>query len=68
VRSSPLLEIVAADTGKDLSAELVKPYKINTADVDQEFDLRHGSSVRHFPMDKVSNSPWTQVRLVKVDP
>jgi len=47
----------------DLAADLVKPYKINDQTVNQAFELKHGNSVRTFPMDKVSNSPFTQVRF-----
>jgi RNA polymerase-associated protein RTF1 len=45
----------------DLAVDLVKPYKINDQTVNQAFELKHGNSVRTFPMDKVSNSPFTQV-------
>ena len=40
---------------------LVKPYKVNDVLTDQEFDLKHGKSTKTWPMDKVSNSPFTDV-------
>ncbi|EGO26839.1 hypothetical protein SERLADRAFT_464355 [Serpula lacrymans var. lacrymans S7.9] len=43
---------------KDLSANLVKPYKINDKTVNQSFDLKHGKSVKSFTMEKVSNAPF----------
>lgn len=53
----------------DLSAEAVKPYKVNDKLVNQVFDLKHGKSIRSFNMDKVSNGPFIEKefdRLVKV--
>ncbi|KAI0034796.1 hypothetical protein K488DRAFT_77018 [Vararia minispora EC-137] len=44
----------------NLATELVEPYKVNERFVDQQIDLKHGASVKSFPMDKVSNSPFTQ--------
>lgn len=40
----------------------MKPYKINDVAIDQEFDLKHGKSVKTWAMDKVSNSLFTDVR------
>ncbi|THH18000.1 hypothetical protein EW146_g2928 [Bondarzewia mesenterica] len=54
---------------QNLAADLVKPYKMNDRTVNQAFELKHGSSAKAFPMDKVSNSSFTQRefdRLVKV--
>jgi RNA polymerase-associated protein RTF1 len=48
---------------KDLSAEAVKPYKVNDKLVNQGFDLKHGKSIRSFNMDKVSNGPFIEVRF-----
>lgn len=53
----------------DLSKETVKPYKVNDKLVNQGFDLKHGTSIRSFNMDKVSNGPFIEKefdRLVKV--
>jgi RNA polymerase-associated protein RTF1 len=49
---------------KDLSADPVKPYKINDKFVNQALELRHGKSIRLFNMDKVSNAPFLQARFV----
>ncbi|TFY72575.1 hypothetical protein EVG20_g443 [Dentipellis fragilis] len=54
---------------ENLAVNLVKPYKINDQYSNQEFELKHGKSVKAFPMDKVSNSPYSQreyERLVRV--
>ena len=32
--------------------------------VNQELELKHGDSTRRFAMDKVSNAPFDQVRLL----
>ena len=48
---------------KDLSAETVKPYKVNDKLVNQVLDLKHGKSIRSFNMDKVSNGPFVEVRF-----
>ena len=46
-----------------------KPYKVNEILVDHLLDLRHGNALKAFPMDKISDSPFTQKeydRLIKV--
>lgn len=48
---------------KDLSKETVKPYKVNDKLVNQGFDLKHGTSIRSFNMDKVSNGPFIEARF-----
>lgn len=45
----------------DLSIDSIKPYKINEQIANQTVDLKHGQSLRAFPMDKVSNAMFTQV-------
>ncbi|EKM78499.1 hypothetical protein AGABI1DRAFT_60711 [Agaricus bisporus var. burnettii JB137-S8] len=40
---------------QNLAADFVKPYKIDEKMVNQALELKHGKSVRVFPMDKVSN-------------
>ncbi|TFY83238.1 hypothetical protein EWM64_g776 [Hericium alpestre] len=45
---------------QNLAVDLVKPYKINGHFTNQEVELKHGKSVKAWPMDKVSNSPYTQ--------
>ena len=40
----------------------VKNYQINDLVVNHVFELKHGKAVRAWPMDKVSDSPFTQVR------
>ena len=42
----------------------MKPYKVNEVMVNQELELKHGDSTRRFAMDKVSNAPFDQVRLL----
>ncbi|KAI9056399.1 plus-3-domain-containing protein [Trametes sanguinea] len=52
----------------DIAPNLVKPYLVNEQLVNQELELKHGSSTRNFGMDKVSNAPFDQKefdRLVK---
>jgi len=52
-----------------LAPEPVKPYKVNDVAVNRMVELKHGNSVRMFPMDKISDSPFTQKefeRLVAV--
>ncbi|KAA1472016.1 plus-3-domain-containing protein [Dentipellis sp. KUC8613] len=64
--SQPIYRICEIE---NLAVNLVKPYKINDQYSDQEFELKHGKSVKSFPMDKVSNSPYSQReydRLVRV--
>lgn len=46
---------------QDLAPDFVKPYKVDDKTVDQALELRHGKSVRVFPMDKVSNGAITPV-------
>ncbi|GBE89807.1 RNA polymerase-associated protein [Sparassis crispa] len=43
-----------------VSSTNTKTYKINDTLVNEELELKHGSSIRRFPMDKVSNGPFTQ--------
>ena len=47
----------------ELSPHIVKPYKINDQLFNQEIELKYGSSTRRFPMDKISNGPFTPVRV-----
>ncbi|KAL7284626.1 hypothetical protein ACG7TL_001922 [Trametes sanguinea] len=52
----------------DIAPNLVKPYLVNDQMVNQELELKHGSSTRNFGMDRVSNAPFDQKefdRLVK---
>ncbi|KDQ56696.1 hypothetical protein JAAARDRAFT_157870 [Jaapia argillacea MUCL 33604] len=54
---------------QNLAADLVKPYKINDQTVNQHFELKHGGSVKDFPMDKTSNAkfdPREYDRIVRV--
>ncbi|KAI0073603.1 plus-3-domain-containing protein [Panus rudis PR-1116 ss-1] len=44
----------------DLGADLVKPYQVDNQRVNQMLELRHGSAVKLWSMDKVSNSTFTQ--------
>lgn len=39
----------------------VKNYQVNDLVVNRVFELKHGKAVRAWPMDKVSDSPFTQV-------
>lgn len=53
----------------DLGADLVKPYLFEGQITDQVLELRHGKDTKQFPMDKVSNSPFTDRevdRLIKI--
>lgn len=48
---------------------MVKPYKINERTVNQVLELRHGSAIRTWAMDKVSNASFSEReydRLVRV--
>ncbi|ETW77432.1 hypothetical protein HETIRDRAFT_37203 [Heterobasidion irregulare TC 32-1] len=45
---------------QSLSIDSIKPYKINEQIANQTVDLKHGQSLRAFPMDKVSNAMFTQ--------
>ncbi|THH04540.1 hypothetical protein EW145_g5445 [Phellinidium pouzarii] len=44
----------------NLGANLAKPYKIDNELFDTNLELKHGKSVRAFPMDRVSNAPFTE--------
>jgi RNA polymerase-associated protein RTF1 len=46
-----------------VSTQVAKPYKINNQSMNQILELKHGSSVKAFPMDKVSNAPFQQVSV-----
>ncbi|KAG6915157.1 hypothetical protein DXG01_012974 [Tephrocybe rancida] len=53
----------------NLGVDNVKTYRLNDKQADQALELKHGKSVKPFPMDKVSNSPFQQKefeRLVRV--
>ncbi|KAL5631405.1 hypothetical protein ACGC1H_007054 [Rhizoctonia solani] len=53
----------------DLGADLVKAYTFEGQITDQVLELRHGKDTKLFPMDKVSNSPFTDRevdRLIKI--
>lgn len=53
----------------DLAVDLAKPYKINDQLIDQNLELKHGTAVKAFPMDKVSNGVFTAVCLYpKISP
>jgi RNA polymerase-associated protein RTF1 len=41
---------------------VVKNYQINDLVVNRVFELKHGKALKAWPMDKVSDSPFTQVR------
>ncbi|KAI5120538.1 hypothetical protein M0805_004546 [Coniferiporia weirii] len=43
-----------------LGASSAKPYKIENEYFDTILELRHGKANKTFPMDKVSNSPFTE--------
>ncbi|RPD61736.1 plus-3-domain-containing protein [Lentinus tigrinus ALCF2SS1-7] len=52
----------------EISANTVKPYKVDEQLVNQELELKHGESTKRFPMDKISNGrfePKEFERLVK---
>ncbi|KAG6834706.1 hypothetical protein H0H93_007894 [Arthromyces matolae] len=46
----------------NLGVDPVKTYRINDKQADQTLELKHGKSIKPFPMDKVSNAPFTSVR------
>lgn len=46
----------------DISATTVKPYKVDDQLVNQELELKHGESIKRFPMDKISNGRFETVR------
>ncbi|KAF8678095.1 RNA polymerase II C-terminal domain phosphoserine binding [Rhizoctonia solani] len=53
----------------DLGADLVKPYTFEGQITDQVLELRHGKDTKLFPMDRVSNSPFTDRevdRLIRI--
>ncbi|KAG6853749.1 hypothetical protein C0991_001765 [Blastosporella zonata] len=53
----------------NLGVDNVKAYRVNDKQADQTLELKHGKSVKPFPMDKVSNGPFLQKefeRLVRV--
>ncbi|CAE6452650.1 unnamed protein product [Rhizoctonia solani] len=53
----------------DLGADLVKPYVFEGQITDQVLELRHGKDTKLFPMDKVSNAPFSDRevdRLIKI--
>jgi hypothetical protein len=54
-------------TFSDLAADFVKPYKIDEKMINQALELKHGKSVRVFPMDKVSNGNFSSVRLLSLE-
>jgi len=46
-----------------------KPYKVNDITVDRLLELRHGKASKEFPLDKVSDSPFSQKeydRIIRV--
>ncbi|KAG9101765.1 hypothetical protein FRC06_002676 [Ceratobasidium sp. 370] len=51
----------------DLGPDLVKPYTFENQVTNQLLELRHGKDTRHFPMDKVSNGPFTDVSQREVE-
>ncbi|KAG9114669.1 hypothetical protein FRC07_007628, partial [Ceratobasidium sp. 392] len=44
----------------DLGPDLVKPYTFENTVTNQVLELRHGKDAKNFPMDKVSNGPFTE--------
>lgn len=50
----------------DLGADLVKPYSFENQTTDQVLDLRHGKDIKQFPMDKVSNGPFTDREIERL--
>jgi hypothetical protein len=60
VRIEPLASF-DAEARQGLSTETLKPYKINDKSSNQGINLRHGRSVKLFPMDRVSNTPFQMV-------
>ncbi|KAJ3553338.1 hypothetical protein NM688_g3667 [Phlebia brevispora] len=53
----------------EVSTDVQHPYKVNDQLVDYELTLKHGSSEKKFPMDRISNTPFTDRefdRLVRV--
>ena len=41
--------------------QLVRPYKMNDQTVNQEIVLKHGGALKQWPMDRISNSSFTEV-------
>jgi RNA polymerase-associated protein RTF1 len=46
---------------EDLGADLVKPYPVNNQMMNQTLELRHGKAVKAWPMDRISDSQFTDV-------
>ncbi|KIJ39208.1 hypothetical protein M422DRAFT_31105 [Sphaerobolus stellatus SS14] len=44
----------------------VKAYKVNDIVVDRLLELKHGDAVRSFPMDKISDSPFSQKEYERI--
>ena len=51
------------DVRAEVSSTTVKPYKVDDQLVNQELELKHGESTKRFPMDKISNGRFEQVRV-----
>jgi hypothetical protein len=51
--------------GVDLVSDGVKPYKVNDRAINHAVELKHGKSIKVFNMDRISNSPFTDVRLFR---
>ena len=64
VCSAFLEDIISPISGgePDLSPNTIKPYKVNDQTTNQELELKHGQATRRFPMDKISNGLFLQVR------
>ena len=52
----------------EVASKLVNIYKVNGQPANQELILRHGNSEKNFPMDRISNTPITEVRPVSFVP
>ena len=52
--------------GVDLVSDGVKPYKVNDRAINHAVELKHGKSIKVFNMDRISNSPFTDVRLFHI--
>lgn len=46
---------------EEVTTDAQHPYKVNGQLVDYELKLKHGSSEKKFQIDKISNSPFTDV-------
>lgn len=53
---------VCSRTAVDLVSDGVKPYKVNDRAINHAVELKHGKSIKVFNMDRISNSPFTDVR------